>query len=85
MDTVAFVGSAKKIGRAVPVQGSRAQSGVGTEIAVRIMKQAFDYLDELVARVSGNDVPMPYDANLERLVLLSVIEVVEAANAVRYR
>ena len=43
---------------------------------------AFDYLD---ARVSGKDAPMPYAANLEKLALPSVAEVVEAAKAVCYR
>jgi pyruvate dehydrogenase E1 component beta subunit len=45
------------------------QSGVGAEIAARIMEHAFDYLDAPVVRVSGKDVPMPYAANLEKLAL----------------
>ena len=61
------------------------QSGVGAEIAARIMEDAFDYLDAPVTRVSGKDVPMPYAANLEKLALPSVAEVVEAAKAVSYR
>ena len=60
-------------------------SGVGAEIAARIMHHAFDYLDAPVARISGKDVPMPYAANLEKLALPSVAEVVEAAKAVCYR
>ena len=56
-----------------------------SEIAARIMEHAFDYLDAPVARVSGKDVPMPYAANLEKLALPSVAEVVEAAKAVCYR
>ena len=55
------------------------------EIAARMMEEAFDYLDAPVARVSGKDVPMPYAANLEKLALPSVAEVVEAAKAVCYR
>ena len=53
--------------------------------AARIMEHAFDYLDAPVARVSGKDVPMPYAANLEKLALPSVAEIVEAAKAVCYR
>jgi pyruvate dehydrogenase E1 component beta subunit len=49
------------------------------------MENAFDWLDAPVARVSGKDVPMPYAANLEKLALPSVAEVVEAAKAVAYR
>ena len=85
MDTETIVASVKKTGRAVTVEEGWPQSGVGAEIAARIMEHAFDYLDAPVARVSGKDVPMPYAANLEKLALPSVAEVVEAAKAVCYR
>jgi len=85
MDTETIVESVKKTGRAVTVEEGWAQSGVGAEVAARIMEHAFDYLDAPVARVSGKDVPMPYAANLEKLALPSVAEVVEAAKAVCYR
>jgi pyruvate dehydrogenase E1 component subunit beta len=85
MDTETIVASVKKTGRAVTVEEGWQQSGVGAEIAARIMEHAFDYLDAPVARVSGRDVPMPYAANLEKLALPSVAEVVEAAKAVCYR
>ena len=49
------------------------------------MAEAFDYLDAPVLRVCGKDVPMPYAANLEKLALPSVPEVVTAAKAVLYR
>jgi pyruvate dehydrogenase E1 component beta subunit len=85
MDTETIVNSVKKTGRAVTVEEGWAQSGVGAEIAARIMEHAFDYLDAPVARVSGKDVPMPYAANLEKLALPSAADVVEAAKAVCYR
>ena len=85
MDTDTLVGSVKKTGRAVTVEEGWQQNGVGAEIAARLMEHAFDYLDAPVARVSGKDVPMPYAANLEKLALPSVAEVVEAAKAVLYR
>jgi pyruvate dehydrogenase E1 component beta subunit len=85
MDTDALVASVKKTGRAVTVEEGWQQNGVGAEIAARLMEHAFDYLDAPVARVSGKDVPMPYAANLEKLALPSVAEVVEAAKAVCYR
>ncbi|MEH2534543.1 pyruvate dehydrogenase E1 component beta subunit [Bradyrhizobium sp. AZCC 1588] len=85
MDTETIVNSVKKTGRAVTVEEGWQQSGVGAEIAARIMEHAFDYLDAPVARVSGKDVPMPYAANLEKLALPSVAEVVAAAKAVSYR
>jgi pyruvate dehydrogenase E1 component beta subunit len=85
MDTETIITSVQKTGRAVTVEEGWQQSGVGAEIAARIVEHAFDYLDAPVARVSGKDVPMPYAANLEKLALPSVAEVVEAAKAVCYR
>ena len=85
MDTETIVASVKKTGRAVTVEEGWQQSGVGAEIAARIMEHAFDYLDAPVLRVSGKDVPMPYAANLEKLALPSAAEVVEAAKSVCYR
>jgi pyruvate dehydrogenase E1 component beta subunit len=85
MDTETIVESLKKTGRIVTVEEGWPQSGVGAEIAVRIMEHAFDYLDAPVTRVTGKDVPMPYAANLEKLALPSVADVVQAAKAVLYR
>ena len=85
LDTDTIVASVKKTGRAVTVEEGWQQSGVGAEIAARIMEHAFDYLDAPVARVSGKDVPMPYAANLEKLALPSTAEVVAAAKAACYR
>jgi pyruvate dehydrogenase E1 component beta subunit len=85
MDSETIVASVKKTGRLVTVEEGWKQSGVGAEIAARVMEEAFDYLDAPVARVAGKDVPMPYAANLEKLALPSVAEVVEAAKAVCYR
>ena len=85
MDSDTIVESVKKTGRLVTVEEGWKQSGVGAEIAARVMEGAFDYLDAPVTRVCGKDVPMPYAANLEKLALPSVAEVVEAAKAVSYR
>jgi pyruvate dehydrogenase E1 component beta subunit len=85
LDTETILASVKKTGRAVAVEEGWQQCGVGAEISARIMEGAFDYLDAPVARVSGKDVPMPYAANLEKLALPSVAEVVAAAKSVCYR
>jgi pyruvate dehydrogenase E1 component beta subunit len=85
MDTETIVRSVEKTGRCVVVEEGWQQSGVAAEISARVMEQAFDYLDAPVARVSGKDVPMPYAANLEKLALPSVAEVVATAKAVCYR
>ena len=85
MDTETVIASVRKTGRVVVVEEGWQQCGVGSEVSARLMEQAFDYLDAPVTRVSGKDVPMPYAANLEKLALPSVAEVVEAAKAVCYR
>jgi pyruvate dehydrogenase E1 component beta subunit len=85
MDIGMIVDSVKKTARLVTVEEGWRQSGIGAEIAARVMEEAFDWLDAPVARVTGKDVPMPYAANLEKLALPSVDEVVEAAKAVCYR
>ncbi|MGC1447789.1 MAG: pyruvate dehydrogenase complex E1 component subunit beta [Xanthobacteraceae bacterium] len=85
MDTATIIESVKKTGRVVTVEEGWKQSGVGSEIAASLMEGAFDFLDAPVMRVCGKDVPMPYAANLEKLALPSVAEVVEAAKAVTYR
>jgi pyruvate dehydrogenase E1 component beta subunit len=85
MDTDTILESVKKTNRCVVIEEGWPQSGVAAEVAARIMEQAFDYLDAPVMRVSGKDVPMPYAANLEKLALPTVNDVVEAAKAVMYR
>jgi pyruvate dehydrogenase E1 component beta subunit len=85
MDTETVIESVKKTGRIVTVEEGWRQSGVGAEIAATVTEQAFDWLDAPVTRVTGKDVPMPYAANLEKLALPSVAEVVAAAKAVCYR
>jgi len=49
------------------------------------MEEGFDDLDAPVLRVTNQDVPMPYAANLEKLALLNVEHVVAAARKVCYR
>jgi len=85
MDTETVIASVKKTGRIVTVEEGWPQCGVGAEVAAQVTAQAFDYLDAPPTRVAGKDVPMPYAANLEKLALPSVAEVVEAAKAVSYR
>ena len=85
MDSATIVESVKKTGRCVTIEEGFPQSGVGAEIAARLMVDAFDFLDAPVLRVTGKDVPMPYAANLEKLALPNVAEVIAAAKAVCYR
>ena len=85
MDSDTVVESVRKTGRLVTVEEGWPQGGIGAELAARVMEQAFDYLDAPVTRVTGKDVPMPYAANLEKLALPSVDELIAAVNAVTYR
>jgi len=85
MDIETVLASVQKTGRCVTVEEGWPQSGVGSEISAQIMERAFDYLDAPVKRITGKDVPMPYAANLEKLALPNVAEVVEAVKAVCYR
>ena len=85
MDIETVVASVQKTHRCVAVEEGFPQSGVTAEIGMKIMEASFDYLDAPVARVTGKDVPMPYAANLEKLALPNIGEVVAAAKAVCYR
>ncbi|PWE55341.1 pyruvate dehydrogenase complex E1 component subunit beta [Metarhizobium album] len=85
MDLPTVIESVKKTGRLVTVEEGYPQSSVGTEIATRVMQQAFDYLDAPILTIAGKDVPMPYAANLEKLALPNVGEVVEAVKTVCYK
>ncbi|WP_454656885.1 pyruvate dehydrogenase complex E1 component subunit beta [Bosea beijingensis] len=85
MDIETVIASVQKTNRCVAVEEGFPQSGVTAEIGMKIMEAAFDYLDAPVARVTGKDVPMPYAANLEKLALPNVGEVIAAAKAVCYR
>ena len=84
MDIETVVASVKKTNRCVCVEEGYPRFSVTSEIAAEIMTHAFDYLDAPVARVAGKDVPMPYAANLEKLALPNVDDVVAAVKSVLY-
>jgi pyruvate dehydrogenase E1 component beta subunit len=85
MDKESIIESARRTGRLITVEEGWRQSGVGAEIAAMVSEEAFDWLDAPILRVTGKDVPMPYAANLEKLALPSVADVIAAAKAVCYR
>jgi pyruvate dehydrogenase E1 component beta subunit len=85
MDIDTVIASVKKTGRCVTVEEGWPQSGVGAEIVSQLMEKAFDWLDAPVIRITGKDVPMPYAANLEKLALPTVQDVIDAVKAVSYR
>ncbi|WP_027283876.1 pyruvate dehydrogenase complex E1 component subunit beta [Rubritepida flocculans] len=85
LDTATIVESVKKTNRLVTLEEGWPYAGIGAEVAMRIMEHAFDHLDAPPMRVTGADVPMPYAANLEKLALPRLEQVIEAARAVTYR
>jgi len=85
LDLDTIIASVKKTNRLVVVEEGFPQSSVGDFIANQVSQRAFDHLDAPVITVAGKDVPMPYAANLEKLALPNVAEVIEAIKAVTYR
>lgn len=84
LDTETIVNSVKKTNRIVSVEEGWPVAGMGSEIAAIMMEEAFDWLDAPLKRVCAVDVPLPYAANLEKLALPQVADVVTAAKAVCY-
>jgi pyruvate dehydrogenase E1 component beta subunit len=83
IDTV--IASVKKTNRIVTVEQAWPVCSIGSEIAARVALEAFDYLDAPPTKVAGKDVPMPYAANLEKLALPTVDDVIQAVKSVCYK
>lgn len=81
LDTETVLASVKKTSRLVTCEEGFPFAGVGAEIAMQVMEHAFDWLDAPIARVTGKDVPMPYAANLEKLALPQIEDIVATALA----
>ena len=85
LDMATVIESVRKTNRCVTVEEAWPVASMSDHIGSEIMREAFDYLDAPVLKCTGKDVPMPYAANLERLALTSVKEVIAAVRAVTYR
>jgi pyruvate dehydrogenase E1 component beta subunit len=85
LDVETVTASVKKTNRVVSVEEGWPFAGIGSEIAALTMEHCFDWLDAPVKRVTGKDVPLPYAANLERLAVPQVEDIVAAVRAVTYR
>tara|TARA_Y100001001_G_scaffold144630_1_gene150687 strand:- start:1099 stop:2550 length:1452 start_codon:yes stop_codon:yes gene_type:complete len=84
IDRHTIIESVKKTNRIVSVEESWPYAGIGSEIAALVGEHAFDYLDAPVARVCAKDVPLPYAANLEKMALPQVDDIIKAAKGVCY-
>jgi pyruvate dehydrogenase E1 component beta subunit len=84
-DIETVVTSVKKTNRIVAIEEGWPFAGIGSEIAAIMMEECFDWLDAPVRRVAGKDVPLPYAANLERLAVPQVEDILAAAREVAYR
>jgi pyruvate dehydrogenase E1 component beta subunit len=82
LDTDTIIASVEKTSRCVAVEEGWPVAGIGSEICAIIMEKAFDYLDAPVERVCAKDVPLPYAANLEKLALPQVQDIVDAVKKV---
>ena len=84
LDLETVIASVQKTNRVVTVEEAWRVCGIGAELAASLQEHAFEYLDAPVLRVTQEDVPLPYAANLEALSIPSADKVVEAAKRVCY-
>lgn len=77
--------SIKKTNRMVVVEEAWPLASISSEIAFWMQKEAFDYLDAPIKRVTSRDVPLPYAPTLVEAYLPNVKRVVDAVNAVMYK
>jgi len=85
LDTETILNSVMKTNRLVTVEEGWFFAGIGATISAIVMKEAFDYLDAPVENVHAKDTPLPYAANLEKLALPQVEDIIEACKKVCYR
>ncbi len=84
LDAEALVASVRKTNRCVIVEEGWPFSGIGAQLVDTIQREAFDHLDAPLLRVTGADVPMPYNKKLERAAKPTPQKVIEAVKQVTY-
>ena len=82
LDKAAILASLKKTNRVVFAEEGWPTCSIGSEIAAICMEEGFDYLDAPVMRVTNEDVPMPYAANLEKLALINPAKIADACRKI---
>ncbi len=82
LDTETIIASVKKTNKIVVIEEGWAYAGIASEIISIVAEQAFDYLDAEPKRICAKDVPLPYAANLEKMCLPSVNEIIETVKSI---
>nr|ABR17672.1 unknown [Picea sitchensis]ACN39859.1 unknown [Picea sitchensis] len=85
LDRATINASVRKTSRLVTVEEGFPQHGIGAEICTSVVEESFEYLDAPVERITGADIPMPYAANLERLAVPQVEDIIRASKRACYR
>jgi pyruvate dehydrogenase E1 component beta subunit len=85
LDETTLLESVAKTHRCVVVEEGWHFAGVGAQVVDVIQRDAFDQLDAPVLRVTGADVPMPYNKRLEKAAKADADKVTEAVRKVLYR
>lgn len=79
LDKATVLASLKKTNRLIVAEEGWPACSIGSEIAAICMEEGFDDLDAPVLRITNEDVPMPYAANLEKLALLNATKIADGA------
>jgi len=85
LDRETVLKSLEKTNRMVVVEEGWPVCSIASEIMAVAMEDGFDNLDAPVLRVTNEDVPLPYAANLEKAAIVKVDDVIAAAKKVCYR
>lgn len=85
IDYATVIESVKKTNRLVVVEEAWPLASISAELGYMIQKEAFDYLDAPVQRVTSRDVPLPYAPTLVEAYLPNVERIMQAVKAVTYR
>ncbi|MBS1764744.1 MAG: pyruvate dehydrogenase complex E1 component subunit beta [Bacteroidetes bacterium] len=84
IDYATVIESVKKTNRMVFVEESWPLANIATEVAFKVQREAFDYLDAPVLRVTGGDVPLPYAPTLIDAYLPNPSRIIKAVKKVMY-
>ena len=84
IDYATVIDSVKKTNRLVIVEEAWPLASISTEVAYKVQREAFDYLDAPIQRVTMRDVPMSYAANLVEATLPNESRIIQAVKTVCY-